>query len=1664
MTSQHDSVRASTYDLRRADGSVRSGLTPREIRTMALAGELFTDDSLSRSGQSQWRLASSLADLPVRKRESAAAAGPSATEIAHFEERIVSLESARVLAEAECGRAESACAISESAREALEADLACVASERDLLTATCEELSKERVVLRADCASLSAERDAERTEACVATAAAVEALRQLMQGQIDTLADRVTNTPDSRLRHAVEILTRERDTAAARALDAGSDREELVAALGHAQDSLRVSDDLRRALEKSAASAKTIAHEHAEEMGQLRTSTQELQSGYSAISARAEQAEAASASAALIQSEAREWVARATEQRDAAIKTRDTMIAERDGAFAERDSTRLAVGATQTDLVKARRDLDAGIAEMQSLRGALADQTSRASGLESALATGQAQAQGLAARNDELVAAGAALEGEVTRLNTILDEHSSAAEALRARINDEARALSEVSGTLDAARTENAVLQGDLAHAREAAAIVSQRASVAERDSAEERAKVVGRDELIFRESLRSEERESEIRRLVGTIAALKADLDTEHRRADDSIALSAKAQSDLAAARRSLAQQNTDMVAAHQELSGLETRERSARAALAAASGERDQISAALVTAQAETLSREQQVVAERALREQAESSSRQLLSSYERLSEETGRRIIDLEVKLAESAHHTRTVQMREEHALASLAEAHAQSNTIAQKLAQVEEQRTAVVRDRDSYAKQLKAEASARASAEDKINGANERANKAERDGRHALERAVQASMIALGGAKQRLDEDYAKSRSELETLEQLVAEATSRIIATGGTVPGLPLMPREAAIAAKAAAEAAALIAAHAAQAQATTRTPAKERREELDRPAAPPVTFRLIDTAADEVPPSRHPARAAATGVPSPARDGRTNGNDHAATPSRVSQPSAGRFGGQRERVSQPGKRTSAESDDDSSSRRVPQGPDPPWTRPSADARMDRLPARGRLDSAWLDDHDASGTPETPANSAALLALTALGAVGSASLAAIPDFVRLDLRAAFVSISAWAVGITVVVAAVQLVTLRCRPILGRRIPVLLALLCVASPLGTLALHSAPWVALMLLACAGAAPWIVAYAAWPDARQATAHSAQFDSRQTIAAAIAAALGLGITATTLFPWRVGSAPAISTVAGGAIALLGIVLAAMALSRSLRAKSPLAAWAAMMVALAGVLATIAADGLPATLDGATTAWTLMIGSAWTACAAASVASAASAARIERFIEDLSQHESPSLVAHERTHCAAVMLASAALPMIPALLAWRLVQGRSRRSESQLRSLVEFELWSLVALGVALVAGAFAPQSIGLAPLCAILLVHGVVCIGGACSIAMDRFVRFPSLHPLLARPDHGLDLPVPLVTVQRTAEHSPNRPIVHPCATPLWALADVALGVVAVGTMTHDVAWAASAGSLVGIAAWLPSFVASRTRHQDALIIGMMTTAMLVALAFAGLVLESGNSSGGSPVMAAIAGASIGMWGLILGWSIAGARRMATAAVGGLTAPCDDKGDPLAPQECPFTVRRRDEAMRRIAVGCCTLAIATAGVGGIPWKGPIVVSAVTVSGIVSLLAVASVAVALALIALDDASRLARGLRALLLGTAVIAALPVVFSATAIGVAATITAIPFSIVTAGLALIAGAVLSGLVPDATKPVTGLRRRVPQGAVQERRARHTTPKATMEAHA
>lgn len=1741
MIAKPTPAQSNAYDLRRADGSMIHGMTPKDIRAMALANDLYADDMICKTGDDRWRSAATLSGLPIRTRpeiatpmmveevemvapialvvavapikqivevvpdpqieqanhraeqlqsvcdqllnerdellqrsqdaKSAADRAKNETEYARGEIARLQSESAAMIGEGNRSQSEvdQLTAAVEAARgeaerftQASEQALSKIEKLSTVHAKACDEIDRLQIEngeilarfdqLTAQAAQGAAlqttidqlrQENATRNQAAREADEAHESKSTQLLGKIRDLSEQVRVRLDPSLGLAMEEAVRERDVALQHVEEAIADRDELVASLGHSQDAILAGEDLRRALEKTIATLKTTVTEHADQLTQTRATAAESRTAYAALMTRTEIAEAVASEADHAKAEAKAWIGRATEQRDHAIKERDAALADRTAALTERDSTRLAVGATQTDLVKVRREFDALRSDFDSACIALTEQTARAAGLENAIATMRAQNQELTAERDGRAEDVAHLNEEIQRSAQQLQEQNRRGGDLIQKLAAIEFLAAEMEIDRDSARSEAAALQGDLATAREAIALESQRQAGLERELAEERSRIVARDELIFRESLRSEQRETENRKLSADIAAIRADFDTQLRRADDATGQVAAVQRDLQAAKVLVAAQTAEMVEAHQELENLTSLEQSARASLTAASRERDELAAALATAHAAVASREQQVSAERGLRDQAEGSSRQLLASYEKLADDTGRRITDLEIKLSEAGHDMQAVRVREEHLIASLAEAHAQSKIVAQKMTSIEDQRTAMTRDRDSHAKRAGAEASARAAAEDKINSANERANKADRDARATHERSVQAAMIALNGSKQRLDEDYAQSRAEIDVLEQLVAESSKRLIASGGTIPGVPLLPREAsakvAADAKAAAESAASLAAHVMQnaaqnaaqnvAQNASQPLQSQRIETPVRSAAPPVNFRMIDGGVDDTAPSR-PQAARSSSV----------------------QNTTGRMGGQRERVSQPNsQKSSSSSDDDSSSSPTSQVAKPPPTntaQTNTSSRATAKPTSARrsvsqaaVDEAWLDDHCAADVAEIAPRSIGLVSITALGIVITATISAIPEFHALDMRAAFTRIAGWVIAVPAIIAIVQLITTRCEPILARRIPTLAAIMLLIAPLSNLAFGSAPWIGAWLVAAIAALPWMMCYAAWPDARQVQGCRSNdlivsaFASRATAASMISALLAIIGIAATLVPWALSTfanssgaiaSTAIASPVGGIFALLMVSLIAALFTQSLRSHAPLVAWSALAVAATFFCASCASLGIDGALTSIAPAAWIALFAAWSAIAASSLAAAFSTRHIAAAIQRITEDDAPSLVAHERINAACVMALTALLPILPALTSFHLVRGRSRRAESQLRSLANFELWFAVLLAMNLLVAFIFPAPIGASIFLGLITAHAAICLGAAITVGADRFVRFPSPAALLARPGGGLDLPLPLVTVQRTAENSPHRPIVHPCGTTTWGIVTLALGALAVESVTRNPALAFALGPIVGLAVWLPSLIASRCRHQDTLVLSGLATAMVVIVIAAGFMLDTAVNPGGIPMMVAIAGAATGVWALLVGWAFKGMTQLATLVRASAQMEVDEMGETIAPIEHPLVARRRESLMRCVVIGASGVTAASTLIAAIPISTPIILSPLFVCGALSL----SLAATVWLIAnLRDRSNLIANaglFTTMLVASSFFAALPLFFRAAELGALAALSALPFCAVAAISALLTAGIINTL--------------------------------------
>ncbi len=1695
MIAKPVSTSVTTYDLRRADGSMLRALLPKQIRAMAMANDLFTDDMISRTGDGNWRSAATLADLPVRKRSAAAAVVVAAAKapevvlpdprIARAEEHAEQLQRAfddltrsrdALRAEGELNQdalatSQDALATSQdalaraheqakasaalAAQELVELQRASEITARELRDAELAhtqftaELANELTAARGRCERLVAEasqRD-ELERAITALELTIQSLQQKNESIQQTNAELRRQQPDPKLVAALDTAVRERAAAAQELSAAIEDRDELVASLSHSQDALRVADDLRRALEKSVAGLKLSLSDHASDAAHLRATLTESQSAFAALMIRAESAEVVAQDSQRVKSEASAWVTRTTEQRDAALKARDTAFADRDAALSERDSTRLAVGATQTDLVRVRRDLDGLRGEYTAACAALSEQTARSAALENALSVARADQLELVDERDARDQMIATLRADSTQLAGQIDELTRDRDSVQVQVASNAVRTAGAESDRDNARAEVAALHADLANARETGATISQRSTALERELAEERSRIVARDELIFRESLRSEERETENRKLAAASAALRADCETQLRRAEDALAQITLVQRDLASAQQLAADHASQLVQAQDELEGLTLAEHAARASLTAASRERDEVAAALATALAAVTSREQQVSAERQLRDQAEASSRQLLASYEKLADDTGRRITDLEVKLSDSNRDMQMVRMHEEQLNTALSEAHAQSRASAQKIAAIEEQRTAVTRDRDSHAKRAAAEASARAAAEDKIAIANERAAKAERDARMTSERSLQAAMIALGGSKQRLDADYAQSRAELEVLEQLVSESSRQLIAAGGTVPGVPLLPREAAARAaadaKSAADAAALIAAHiqstvSAQASAAAVTPPA--RVETSRPAPHSVNFRMVGGDSDDT----------------------TLARPHSARPVAASNSSA-RAGGQRERVSQPRAQSASSSGDDDSSSPSdsPRAHPPPTATTATTASRQHDPSVAAIDQAWIDDHSAIERVEPAPRATGVIAVTALVVACTAALSAIPEFAQLEMRSAFLRISAWTLAAPALIAAAHAIAVRCEPILARRIVILSSTMFALAPLSTLAFAGAPWLGVLVALGASTTPWLMCYAAWPDARQligcrplntaADRIVERFAARAKIASTLTAVLALVALVALTTMQSVGGASIILSPSGALLSITLIALIAASVTSSTRAHAPLAAWSALAIVISILAASLWGEEFSiGVLAVAPSAW-IALGSIWSAVAVSSLACACSSDRLAVAVQNLVDDDAPALVAHERFHAAWVMALTALVPVVPALVASQLVRGRSRRAESQLRSLANFELWFAASIAVALLVTLILAAQIGSSLLVGLFTAHAAICIGCAISMGADRFARFPSPTPLLARPDGGLDLPRPLVTVQRTTDHSAHRPIVHPCGTTAWGAVTVSLGCLALALATRSVPITLACGPILGLALWLPSLIASRCRHQDTLLLCAIATASPVLIAIAAFFLESRSTGDGIPTLVAIAGAGAGVWALLVGWAFKGMSQLAGLVRASAHPQLDEVGELVAPIDHPCARTRREQVMRNVVIGTCGSAAACALMMVLAPPTKQLAPQVLVCGVLSLALSTTAWLSANLCSrarLVNSAALFTGMLAV---SSFFGALPFFFRTAEVGALAALSEQPLALITAVVAILAAGVLNTM----REPAALRAQRVPSPTTRSRSVTPTT---------
>lgn len=1710
MIAHQKTVKSAHYDLRRQDGSLHTGLTPADIRAMAQRGDLFSDDMLCREGDDRWRPAASLAGITVQQRVPVAAtvAAPAVVPVvvtppvptAQPDPQLEQLEAAVAAAEQRANQvqmaldrvmeqhdglrhqvAEHASLVQrlhgeieqhERARAALEEQLHQAHAASDQANALAQEAAR----LRAECAKLHDRCDAAEREAAHAQGAEqrLEHTMAKLQSELassleraaagDQEANRLHATIeelDAQLlrskaevaaqqtsvsHQAIDDLHRQLEASRAAAAAAESDREQLLESLSTAQNALRTSDDLRRALEKTLGALKLSTSSHSAELAAARQSAGEAQAALAGMAARVEGAETAADSARRALLEQAERMRAATASHDAAVVARDAAIADRDHALAERDSTRLAVGATQVDLLAARRAIESLRQELESARTAIADQTARACGLEQSVADTQLVADGLRSERDEARMAADALQRQADALRVRLTNQERDAEALQERLSGADALAATLREEHDAARVHGTQLADELRSAQQQRADLAARTASLEHEVAEERAKVVARDELIFRDSLRAEERERENRQLQADIAQLRADLAAQQCRADDAAGHSAALQRDLHDARCQTADQADKLAAAARDAEELSMKEEAARASLLAATRERDELSAAFSSAQAALAAREQQVAAERSLRDQAEGSSRQLLASYEKLAEDTSRRIADLEVKIASAAHEIQAGLARESQAAAALHAAQGETQTLQQKLTAAAEQRNALTRDRDSFAKRASAEAAARAAAEDKITAAQERARQAEREGRSVQERAVQAAMIALTGARQRIGDDYTKSLAEIEVLEQLVAESTRQLIASGSEVPGIPLMPREAmakaAADARAAADAAALLA-HAAAARpaAAAAAPAAPPTPKYEPPSAPQGSFRMVDGLDDDT------AR----------RSSRVGSTAHTATTARA--------GGARERVSQPRTQSSsASSDDDSSSSTAgpPAPAQPPPAVPSSPAvppSPDRVPS---VDELWIDEHCSVSAVEPPASAAGITALTALGVLITASLAATPLLAQMDLQRAFLQIITWLLLLPALAASVQWTASRCAPILARRIPQIAAASLICTPLCTIFLSSQPVLGALFLVPLLVLPWLLVYAAWPDpilrATMSTAHAIEetLANRERAARAYSGTLLAAAALCLLVPTATATAPLIRIPAGamawGALVLAGVLV----LIRSMRPWAQTAAWAALLATAALLAQAYVTDALSGVIRSPWP-WLALL-CAWGAVAATTLVAACSVERFRASVERSRADTTPALVSHERVFTAVTMVASAFAPLLPALVGTRLAAGRSRRAEAQLRAFANFEAWSALTAVVIGIIHLIAPSLSFDLLLAGVMIAHALLCLGCAITVGCDRFVRCPSLLPVLQPPEGALELPAPMVTVQRTAEASTHRPITHPCGTTPWALATVLIGCAAVGSISRSAEWTMLMGPIVGLAWWLPSLIAARCRHADTVIVSVLSTGLLLLMAAAGAVVPFDGADDSRPLVIAACIGACGAWALLTGWAFKGMSQLAGLARSNMDALVDADGDALAPSELPAVTMRRAWMMRRVIIAVSVIPAAAALPTALPHAWPLAITLPWLCTVIA--ALLCTLVALVSTRCDHDQLIARTVlfsRALAAASAV-AVMPLFFAASQFGALEALRTQPWAALTALTALLAAGVLWALRPsspsvEAERTARVLARRRRASSVHSRQ-RHT----------
>jgi hypothetical protein len=1491
------------YEILLPDGSIEGPLASSGVRALAADGAVDSRAQIRRIGDEMWRPITSVSGLVVRVFDAqaeadaiaeataiadAARADAQRAEAARIEaERIAeqhaAAERAQALAREEAERAQA-----HARAEAERADAELAQAHRDM------QMRIEQARREAQAHVEQGRREAQ---------AHVEQARREAQAALDARAEAET----ARI-HALEEIERERDAMQASASELHSqlrtaqdeaaalqkllatERDAFVAALRQSQDQLEAARAVQRDLSQEVVHARERA---ATESGHRAAAEDARDQALADLEHAARDAQLREADAQdrinrvqLLLDETQGEMAR--ERADAERRIHDVMrrlqestahakgleeartaaegrwmeaCAERDEAIRDRDATRLAIGATQTELVHMRTQLDAARADIASLRAVRAELDARIGDLEPAIDAERSRAAAAEAAlaraedaNDALTESSNDLRGRIAKLDAQLLQSHLEAERMAAEF-EEARqhAARELAAQERSAAEAIASAEAQSA-AHLAKAVDEERRVAAERlDSAtsahgrelatlggqleEERQRVVARDELIFRESLRAEQRDREIR-------ALQETLRDERTQA---LAVRDRLAADHAAALGAL---RLELESAQQRASALE--HESAR--LASALRTEQEAHASEVSALQRQLAEETDALRaavdrESALREHAEAGARAVLASYEKLSDESGRRIADLEVRLSASARELTDATAREQSLQRTLEEASGRVRSQTQRIGELESERAAAAKEHEQLEAKLTAETASRKKAEGAIAAATQRAERVDRDAKATLARAVQAAAAALAGIRQRIEDDVERSRVEIDALDALVRAASSQLIAAGGSVPGLPQLPRDAASAAvvrlieeQRAADAKRAVEAQAALEEQRAKDAARhaEQQRLAEASAAPP---RLGPAA---------PGSAAGAPLASPrdAIDARARGVPFKLVDDDADTEAAG-AGSLRARATPRAPRSTARGAGD------PGGSDGDGHDGAGAAVQPVTNQAAALDSATgtASSWDQGDVDEGPASRercerpATMIAAAAAAAGASAVVASLPALRAGEFPSALAAVAAWTCAAAAAICGVIWVSRRCSARLALRIPALAGASIALAPAAALfaPLQSAPALLGWIAASGGVwfLPWALAWAAWPASDRADhvgSDADPFARRRRLALSAAAA-----------------APALGAAAAAACTALGT-------------GSPMwpeAPWTA-----------------PATWIGAG-AWACLpaLVLAWRLTPRRVAAARAADARIDPVV----------LVRHERAAASAAAALSAVVPLVPSMAAWIVVRTRSRRGEAQMRSVADFGWWSLAAM---LAAAVGAVLGLGWWPFAAIMIGHACTMAFASASIASDRVIRLPVPATLLAAPAGGLSLPRPAISVKRAAHLTPGRPLVHPCAT-VWALAVhvalvVALGIPLVLSPAEPLSVPGamriiSLLALAGAASWIPGWIAARLRHADA--IAISGTGLLTALAAVSVTCIAGP---GSVIAQAALWSATLTWGALLAWA-SSALRLSASDAGRLALAVDraESGD---------------------------------------------------------------------------------------------------------------------------------------------------------------------------